>query len=301
MTFIGAIKMADENKKPRYKDTRYLSLIIAIVAIVVAIILAIWQDSTPPPDFSISLKPMQGEVQQGGVIQTTITVKGLHGYDHTVSLSASGQPSGILISFAPPIGEAKPSYTSGVTIKVDPSVPAGKYPTKIKGTGADGIEHSCSYTLTVNPSVTQTSTPTPTPTITPTPTPKFPSIKINNPTNGSELSLNVDKVEGNSSNLPENPYIWIITINPNQKFYIETSVTPFGDGTWSTTIYEIGADDDDVGKKFYIGVYLADQNANNELRRIRDEWEKNDKYPGLYELPKGAEKIDEVYVIGKNP
>ena len=61
------------------------------------------------------------------------------------------------------------------------------------------------------------------------------------------------------------------------------------------------ADDDDVGKKFYIGVYLADQNANNELSKIRAEWEENDNYPGLCELPKGAEKIDEVYVIGKNP
>ena len=196
---------------------------------------------------------------------------------------------------------------------MDSKVPAGDYALVIKGTGADGKEHSCSYTLTVKPSVTPTSTPTatptptatitptPTPSVSHTPTPSFPSIKINNPTNGSEFSLNAGKVEGTSLNLPKNQYIWIITINPNQKFYIETSVTPSGDGTWSATIDEIGADDDDVGKKFYIGVYLADQNANNELSKIRAEWEENDNYPGLCELPKGAEKIDEVYVIGKNP
>jgi len=171
----GAIKMADENKKPRYRNTRYLSLIIAIVAIVVAIIIWLWPISPPPPsDFSILIDPMLGAIQAGGVIQTTVSVMGISGYDHTVSLSATGQPSGVVTAFVPPFGEAKPSYTSSVTINVDKNVPAGDYTLVIKGTGADGKEHSCSYTLTVKPSVT----PTPTLIITPTPTPKPPEINI---------------------------------------------------------------------------------------------------------------------------
>jgi len=167
--------MADENKKPRYRNTRYLSLIIAIVAIVVAIIIWLWPISPPPPsDFSILIDPMLGAIQAGGVIQTTVSVMGISGYDHTVSLSATGQPSGVVTAFVPPFGEAKPSYTSSVTINVDKNVPAGDYTLVIKGTGADGKEHSCSYTLTVKPSVT----PTPTLIITPTPTPKPPEINI---------------------------------------------------------------------------------------------------------------------------
>ena len=163
--------MADENKKPRYKDTRYLGLIIAIVAIVVTIIIWLWPIPPPlPSDFSISIDPMLGAIQAGGVIQTTVSVMGITGYDHPVTLSATGQPSGVITAFVPPFGEAKPSYTSSVMITVGKNVPAGDYTLVIKGTGADGKEHSCSYTLTVKPSVTPTSTPTPTPTIT-TPTP----------------------------------------------------------------------------------------------------------------------------------
>jgi hypothetical protein len=165
---IGAIKMADGNKK-----LRYIGLIIAIIALVVTIIIGLLSiPPPPPPDFSTSIDPMLGAIQAGGVIQTTISVMGINGYDHTVSLSASGQPPDSVISFVPPFGEAKPSYTSSVTINVDQNVPAGDYKITIKGTGADGKEHSCSYTLTVKPSVTPTPlvtpSPSPTPTVTPT-------------------------------------------------------------------------------------------------------------------------------------
>ena len=154
--------MPNENGTPRDKNLRYLGLIIAIVAIVVTIILAIWQYSPPPPDFSISINPMQGAVHQGGVITTAVTIKGVSGYEERVGLSATGQPSGVVLAFVPQSGEAKPSYTSSVTINVNSNVPVGDYRITINGIGADGKERRCIYTLTVKPSVTQTSTPTPT-------------------------------------------------------------------------------------------------------------------------------------------
>jgi len=154
--------MADEITKPWYKDTRYLGLIIASVAILVTIIIYIWPIPPPPPsDFSISIDPMLGAIQAGGVIQMTVSVMGISGYDHTVSLSATGQPFGVVIAFVPPFEEAKPSYTSSVMINVDKNVPAGDYPIIIKGTGADGKEHTCSYILTIKPFVIPTVTPTP--------------------------------------------------------------------------------------------------------------------------------------------
>lgn len=66
-----------------------------------------------------------------------------------------------------------------MAINMDPSVSAGVYTIIIKGTGADGKEHSCNYILTVSPIP---ATPTPTPTITPTPiiTPTFPLFGIIN-------------------------------------------------------------------------------------------------------------------------
>jgi hypothetical protein len=101
---------------------------------------------------------MFGAIQAGGVIQTVVTVESINGYNHTVSLSASGQPSGITVGFERKSGEAKPSYKSNVLITVNSNVSVGGYSIKIKGTGADGKVHSCDYTLSVERSVTQTPT-----------------------------------------------------------------------------------------------------------------------------------------------
>lgn len=116
-------------------------------------ILVVGGPSASPSDFNISINPVQGAVQQGGSITTTININDIHGYEQPVSLSATGQPSGVVIAFVPPFGEAKPFYISIVTINVDQNVPAGDYPIRFKGTGADRKEHTCSYTLTVKPSI----------------------------------------------------------------------------------------------------------------------------------------------------
>lgn len=197
--------MANVNKRPWYKSAAYLGVIVAIVATVVTIILGLL--SPPPPDFSIAVNPMGGPVHQGGVfpyrlITTAITVEGIQGYKHPVSLSASGQPSGIVITFVPPLGEAKPSYTSNVTISVDSNVPVGSYEITIKGVGADGKEHSCKYTLNVM-SRQVTPTPTLTPSLTPSPTPTL-QINIgctsNSGCDSGEICKSGKCVEGCTSN-----------------------------------------------------------------------------------------------------
>lgn len=163
--------MSSENRRPWYRNPAYLGPIAVIAAAIISSPLWIPLINPPPPDFSISVSPMQGSVQQGGVIQTTITVKGVHGYEYPVSLSASGQPSDVVIAFVPPFGDATPAYASTMTINVDSKVPAGDYTVIIKGTGADGKEHSCTYILIVMPKEVE-PTPTPLQTPPPTPTPK---------------------------------------------------------------------------------------------------------------------------------
>jgi hypothetical protein len=65
--------MSNENGTPGDKNLRYLGLIIAIVAIVVTIIIWLWPIPPPPPsDFSISIDPMLGAIQAGGVIHDSI-------------------------------------------------------------------------------------------------------------------------------------------------------------------------------------------------------------------------------------
>ncbi len=132
-----------------YRNRTYLTIIAFIVA---AIISLVWVSTifAPPADFGIAISPMQGAVHQGGVITTAITIKGIQGYEHPVALSTNVQPSGIAVSFVPPIGEPTPSYTSTVTINVDSSVLKDNYKIVMTGTGADGKEHSGSYTLLSN-------------------------------------------------------------------------------------------------------------------------------------------------------
>jgi uncharacterized repeat protein (TIGR01451 family) len=165
--------MSNGSSRPWYRNPVFLGVIGAVIAAIIATIIgATWTFwlNPPPSDFSISINPMQGAVHQGGVITTAVTIKGVSGYEERVGLSATEQPSGVVLAFVPQSGEAKPSYTSSVTITVNSNVPVGDYRITINGIGADGKEHRCDYTLTVKPSVT--STPTPTSTI------GFPQLNI---------------------------------------------------------------------------------------------------------------------------
>lgn len=137
--------MSNENRRLWSKDPRIVTpAVIVIVAIVVTIII-----NWPSSDFSIYVNPIQGTVQQGGVIPTEITVKGERRYKESISLSASGQPSGVVVTFTPEIGKPAPTFTSDVMINVDLDVPTDSYEIMIKGIGADGKEHSYKYILSI--------------------------------------------------------------------------------------------------------------------------------------------------------
>lgn len=289
------IKMSNENKRPWYRDPAYL----AIIAIIAAAIISspIWVSLIfGESDFSISINPMHGAVEQGGVITTAITIKGIHGYGHTVSLSASGQPSGIVISFVPPFGEAKPSYTSSVTINVDSNVLAGDYPIIIKGIGADGKEHSCSYTLTVKPAVTPTPTPTPSPTPSPTPTLR---IKITSPKEGDEVPVSTIVSGTFSGELQEGQYIWVV-INPHpspgQWWPQGGRINPWK-GQWNVQVW-LGREKEDTGKEFDIAVILVNEKDDQYYRDYLKTGQETGSYPGI-PLPASADIIDRITVMRK--
>jgi len=146
-------------KRPWY---RRLEILIPIIAAILGAIIGpiIWTQCFGTPDFNISVDPIEGKTQQGGVISTAITVKSINGYEYSVSLSASNQPSGIIVTFVPPFGGPTPSYTSTVTINVNLDVSPDSYEITINGLGADGIEHRCKYVLNVMPSNKETTAPT---------------------------------------------------------------------------------------------------------------------------------------------
>ncbi|MEM2939023.1 MAG: SdrD B-like domain-containing protein [Candidatus Bathyarchaeia archaeon] len=102
--------------------------------------------------FSISVSPSSGSVTQGGSISATVTATYLSGYNSkTISLSASGLPSGASVSFSPSSVTISPSSTSAssiMTISTSTSTPTGTYEITITGSGG-GVSKSAAYTLTI--------------------------------------------------------------------------------------------------------------------------------------------------------
>lgn len=97
--------------------------------------------------FSVSVSPSSGTAVQGGSVSATVTVTYESGYgSKTISLSASGLPSGATAGFNPPSGS--PTYTSTMTIATASTTPTGTYTITITGTGG-GLTRTTQYTLTV--------------------------------------------------------------------------------------------------------------------------------------------------------
>ncbi|MCW2916947.1 MAG: hypothetical protein JWN52_5015 [Actinomycetia bacterium] len=104
--------------------------------------------TTTGNDFSISDSPASGSVTAGGSTTTTVSTALTSGSAQTVSLTASGLPSGATASFNPASVTAGSSSTA--TISTSSSTPAGTYSITITGTGASAT-HTATYSLTVNP------------------------------------------------------------------------------------------------------------------------------------------------------
>ncbi|WP_262287254.1 M28 family peptidase [Micromonospora sp. MA102] len=110
---------------------------------------AIWQlavgGGTPTNDFSVAVSPSSGSVVRGGSTTATVSTATTSGSAQTVSLSATGAPSGVTVSFSPS------SVTSGgsATMTVSASATATTGTFTITVTGAGSVTRTTGYTLTV--------------------------------------------------------------------------------------------------------------------------------------------------------
>jgi hypothetical protein len=101
---------------------------------------------TTTNDFSLSLSSGSASVAQGGSASATVNTSVTSGSAESVSLSASGAPSGVTLSLNPTSVTSGGSSTLKAT--VGSSVAAGTYPITVTGTASTG-SHSATYTLTV--------------------------------------------------------------------------------------------------------------------------------------------------------
>lgn len=114
-------------------------------------------DIAAGPDFSLSASPASVSVVQGGSNTSTITVNPVNGFNGSVTLSASGLPSGVTATFAP----NPASTTSTLTLTASLSTPLGTSTVTITGVSG-ALTHQTTIQLTVTrpagPAVTLTPT-----------------------------------------------------------------------------------------------------------------------------------------------
>ncbi|MFC7546009.1 M28 family peptidase [Plantactinospora sp. GCM10030261] len=110
---------------------------------------AIWQlavgGGTPTNDFSVAVSPTSGSVARGGSTTATVSTATTSGSPQSVSLSATGAPSGVTVTFSPS------SVTSGgsstMTVTASASASTGTFSVTVTGTGS--VTRTATYTLTV--------------------------------------------------------------------------------------------------------------------------------------------------------
>src|ERR1700722_10386544 len=104
------------------------------------------------PSFAISASPTSVSVVRGNSGTSTITTSVSGGFDSAITLTASGQPTGVTVGFGTNPIAAPGSGTSLMTMTVASTTTTGTYTITVSGTGG-GITHSTTVSLTVTAAV----------------------------------------------------------------------------------------------------------------------------------------------------
>jgi kumamolisin len=104
--------------------------------------------ATSSPAFTISASPTSVSVVQGNNGTSTITTAVSGGFNSAIALSASGQPSGVTVSFNPTAIAAPGSGSSTMSMAVASTTATGTYTITVTGTGG-GLTHTAAVALTV--------------------------------------------------------------------------------------------------------------------------------------------------------
>jgi kumamolisin len=103
--------------------------------------------------FTLSASPSSVSVVRGNSGASTITATVVDGFDSSIALSASGEPTGVTITFNPTPIAAPGSGTSTMTMAVASTTATGTYTVTVTGTGG-GITHTATVSLTVTAATT---------------------------------------------------------------------------------------------------------------------------------------------------
>ena len=98
------------------------------------------------PNFTVSASPASVSVAQGSSGTSTITTAVSGGFNSSIGLTATGQPSTVTVSFSP--ASITGAGTSTMTMTVASNATPGSYPITVTGTGG-GITQTSTVSLTV--------------------------------------------------------------------------------------------------------------------------------------------------------
>ncbi|MFE7414952.1 M20/M25/M40 family metallo-hydrolase [Streptomyces laurentii] len=107
-------------------------------------------------DFSLALSPAGGSVDAGATATATVNTSTVSGAAQQISLTASGAPSGVSVTFSP--ATVTSGAASTLRIATSAGTAAGTYPITVQG-AAGGKTHTVTYTLTVGGGTTPTTPP----------------------------------------------------------------------------------------------------------------------------------------------
>ncbi|HEY8009913.1 MAG TPA: hypothetical protein VIE67_02845 [Rudaea sp.] len=97
-----------------------------------------------PPDFSLSAGPSSQSVKRGNTATYTVTITPANGFNGSVTLSLTGQPSGSTVTFTP----NPATSTSTLTVKTLSTTSRRTYTLTIKGVSGS-LSHTTTTSLTV--------------------------------------------------------------------------------------------------------------------------------------------------------
>jgi subtilase family serine protease len=92
----------------------------------------------PPPGFSIYASPRPLTAEQGSSAQSVITTTVVSGFDSAIALTATGQPTGVTISFNP--NSITGAGAATMTMAVASSTPIGTYGITVNGSSASTVQ-----------------------------------------------------------------------------------------------------------------------------------------------------------------
>ena len=152
----GVLSTFNDSFNPAYGTTTGWDFATGIGTLNATNLVINWPTGGPNPTFTLSASPGSLSVTQGTNGTSTITVTPQNGFSGSVSLSASGLPSGVTALFSPNPATA----TSTLTLTASSTATTGTVTVTITGTsGILAIPTSISLTVTAGPNFTLSASP----------------------------------------------------------------------------------------------------------------------------------------------